>query len=338
MRIYQVIQRVCPTLALVSGFSGGASPPPQVVTHSTASRAMTAVERHGRLGVRGNRIVDEHGDAVQLRGMSLFWSQWMPQYYNERALRWLRDDWNVSVVRAAMAVPSGGYLKHPDVETAKVEAVIDAAVKLGIYVIVDWHAHDPAPDVAQLFFSRIAARYGALPNIIYEPWNEPLERYDWRTVIKPYHMVVIAAIRARDTSNLIVAGTPTWSQDVDIAAADPLPFANVAYTLHFYAGSHRQALRDKAEKAMARGAALMVTEWGTGSADGNGTLDTIETRKWLDFMDRHTLSWANWSVADKNETTAALLPGASGTGGWTSAQLSASGTLVREELRRHGQP
>lgn len=338
MRISHIVWRVCPTLALMSGFSGDASRPPRVPLNSAASRATTVVERHGRLRVRGNQIVDAHGVPIQLRGMSLFWSQWMPQYYNESALRWLRDDWNVSVVRAAMAVPSGGYLQHPDAETAKVEAVIDAAVKLGIYVIVDWHAHDPEAEPATRFFSRIADRYGALPNIIYEPWNEPLERYRWSAVIKPYHMRVIAAIRARDTSNLIVAGTPTWSQDVDIAAADPLPFANVAYTLHFYAGSHRQALRDKAETAMANGAALMVTEWGTGSADGNGTLDIIETRKWLDFMDRHTLSWANWSVADKNETTAALLPGASGRGGWSRAQLSASGTLVREELRRHGQP
>ncbi len=86
---------------------------------------------------------------------------------------------------------------------------------------------------------------------------------------------------------------------------------------------------------MSRGAALMVTEWGTGSADGNGQLDSTETRKWLAFMDDHKLSWANWSVADKNETTAALLPGAAGTGGWADAQISASGRLVRNALRQH---
>ncbi|MEO8333941.1 MAG: glycoside hydrolase family 5 protein [bacterium] len=301
---------------------------------SSEAQGVSVVERHGRLGVRGNRIVDEHGDAVQLRGMSLFWSQWMPQYYNEGAIRWLRDDWKITVVRAAVAVPAGGYLEHPDVETKKAEVVIDAAVKLGIYVIVDWHAHNPEPEAAKRFFTHIASKYGSLPNIIYEPWNEPLDTHDWATVIKPYHLAVIAAIRERDPVNLVVAGTQTWSQDVDKAAADPLPFTNVAYTLHFYAGTHRQALRDKAAFAMSRGAALMVTEWGTGSADGNGMLDSTETRKWLAFMDEHKLSWANWSVADKNETTAALLPGAPGTGGWTDAQISASGKFVRGELRR----
>ncbi|MEO5816096.1 MAG: glycoside hydrolase family 5 protein [Gemmatimonadaceae bacterium] len=301
---------------------------------SSAAQGASVVALHGRLSVRGNRVVDEHGDAVQLRGMSLFWSQWMPQFYNESAVRWLRDDWKITVVRAAIAVPSGGYLRHPDAETKKAEAVIDAAVKLGIYVIVDWHSHNPEPEAAKKFFSYIASKYGKLPNIIYEPWNEPLDTHDWSTVIKPYHLAVIAAIRARDKTNLVVAGTQTWSQDVDKAAADPLPFTNVAYTLHFYAGTHRQSLRDKATLAMSRGAALFVTEWGTGSADGNGMLDSTETRKWIAFMDQHKLSWANWSVADKNETTAALLPGAPGTGGWTDAQISASGKFVRGELRR----
>jgi endoglucanase len=302
---------------------------------SLMAQGASVVELHGRLTVKGNRVVDGHGEAIQLRGMSLFWSQWMPQFYNESAIRWLRDDWKVTVVRAAIAVPSGGYLVHPDIETRKAEAVIDAAVKLGIYVIVDWHSHNPEPEAAKRFFSYIAGKYGALPNIIYEPWNEPLNTHDWSTVIKPYHMAVIAAIREHDAKNLVVAGTQTWSQDVDKAAADPLLFTNVAYTLHFYAGTHRQALRDKAELAMSRGAALMVTEWGTGSADGNGVLDSTETRKWLAFIDQHKLSWANWSVADKNETTAALLPGAPGTGGWTDAQISASGKFVRGELRRH---
>lgn len=48
-------------------------------------------------------MVDRHGDPVVLRGMSLFWSQWQPQYYNASAVRWLRDDWNINVIRVAMA-------------------------------------------------------------------------------------------------------------------------------------------------------------------------------------------------------------------------------------------
>jgi endoglucanase len=67
---------------------------------SVPAVAQTPVERHGQLQVQGNRIVEQREEPVVLRGMSLFWSQWQPEYYNASALRWLRDDWNISVIRA----------------------------------------------------------------------------------------------------------------------------------------------------------------------------------------------------------------------------------------------
>jgi endoglucanase len=55
-------------------------------------------------------------------------------------------------------------------------------------------------------------------------------------VIKAYHVKVIAAIRANDPNNVIVAGTPDWSSDVVAAAQDPINGTNIAYTFHYYAG------------------------------------------------------------------------------------------------------
>ena len=293
------------------------------------------VEQHGALRVKGNRIVDQRGEPVVLRGMSLFWSQSQGKFYNPEAIRWLRDDWHCSVVRVAMGVEHGAYLLHPEREMAKVRAVVDAAIGLGMYVIVDWHDHNAHrhPEQAAAFFEEIARRYGDKPNVIYELWNEPLEGHDWSTVIKPYHETLVAKIRALDRDNLIVLGTQTWSQDVDKAALDPMRGENLAYTLHFYAATHRGELRKKAEAALQQGLALMVTEWGTGAADGNGMLDEAETRLWWEFMEHHQLSWCNWSIADKAETTAALKPGASPNGGWTPEMRTPSGELVRAELR-----
>lgn len=295
--------------------------------------AQTPVGRHGALRVEDGRVVDRSGEPVVLRGMSLFWSQWGGHYYNAEVVRHLKSDWNVTVVRAAIGVDNDGYLANPEVEMARAEAVIEAAIAEGLYVIVDWHAHEPHPEAAAAFFSRIAAKYGAHPNLIYEVYNEPLNTHGWAEVVRPFHMVVVPAIRAIDPDNLIIAGTPSWSQDVDLAAADPLPFTNVAYTLHFYAGTHRQELRDKALKAMDLGAALFVTEWGTSEATGNGVLDQAETRLWLEFLETHGLSHLNWSIIDKDETSAALLPGTPGDSAWTDDMLSPSGRLVRQMLR-----
>lgn len=299
---------------------------------TTPAAAQTPVERHGALQVRAGRITGQDGKPAILRGMSLYWSQWQPQYYDPATVKWLRNDWNITLLRAAVGVDHGGYREHPERELAKAYAAIDAAVANGLYVLVDWHAHEPHAAEAADFFEKIARKYGTLPNIIYEPYNEPLDTTDWATVIKPYHQQVIARIRAIDPDNLIVAGTQSWSQDVDKAAADPLVDPNLAYTLHFYAGTHKGSLRDKASAAIARGAALFVTEWGTAGATGDGLYDPAETALWWDFLERNGISQANWSVADKDETTSILRPGTPAAG-WRDTQLSTSGLFVRQHLR-----
>jgi endoglucanase len=295
--------------------------------------AETPVERHGSISVQGNRIVDKTGQPVMLRGMSLFWSQWMGKYYTPEVVRWLRDDWNVNVIRAAVAVHQGGYMANPKAEMRKLEAVLDAAIANGIYVIVDWHAHEAEPKAAADFFGKVAKKYGRYPNIIYETYNEPLPKHGWADVLKPYHRQVISSIRTHDPDNLVVVGTRSWSQDVDEAAADSLNLPNVAYVLHFYAGTHKQPLRDKAQKALDRGAALFVTEYGTTEATGNGPVDAEETRRWWDFMENNKIGYLAWSIADKRESSAALLPGASTKGRWKDDQISQSGKLIREQIR-----
>ncbi len=291
------------------------------------------VARHGRLQVKGNRILGKDGRPASLAGMSLFWSQWIPQYYTAETVAWLKKDWNATVIRAAIAAVPGGYVEHPEAEMAKARTVIDAAVKEGVYVIVDWHDHraEQHADQAATFFAEIAKRYGKKANLIYEIYNEPL-KVSWPNVIKPYAEKVIAAIRKHDPDNLIVVGNPSWSQDVDVAAADPIKDPNVAYALHFYAGTHKQWLRDKAKKAMDLGAALFVTEWGTVNANGDGAIDRQSMDEWIAFMKENHLSHCNWSVADKKEGASILNPGTP-PAGWTDAQLTDSGRYVRDLIR-----
>jgi endoglucanase len=298
-------------------------------------QAQSIVEKHGQLSVKGNKIVDKNGDPVQLKGMSLFWSQEIGKYYNYSAIKWLRDDWKCTIVRAAMAVESGGYLTNPESEKSKVDSAIRAAIDLGLYVIIDWHDHHAHLHTAQAqkFFAEMAQQYGKYPNIIYELYNEPLNNVSWADSIKPYHEAVIATIRQYDPQNIIVCGTRTWSQDVDEASLNPIKGENIAYTLHYYASTHKEELRKKAEVALNNGIALMVTEYGTVFANGNGDINYKESNLWWDFCDKHQLSWCNWSVCDKKETSAALQPGASATGGWTTEMLTPSGVLVRSELR-----
>ncbi|MFP4415647.1 MAG: glycoside hydrolase family 5 protein [Fibrobacterota bacterium] len=302
-----------------------------------AAGTQSAVKRHGALSVKGNRIVDQHGNPTQLRGMSFFWSQWMGKYYNKRAVNWLVDDWKVTVVRAAMGVKHeetlSGYL-YDGSERYTVETIVDAAIKKGIYVIIDWHDHHAHEHTerAQEFFRDMAKKYGEYPNVIYEIFNEPV-RVSWSKEVKPYAEKVVAAIRENDPDNLIIIGSPHWCQDVDKPAKDPLEGKNLAYSLHFYAATHGAALREKARIALDSGIALFATEFGTCLASGNGFLDSVGTMQWFEFLDKHKISWCNWSIADKDETASALVPGARWYGKWKHDELTRSGVLIRRKLR-----
>lgn len=291
-------------------------------------------QTHGQLRVEGTKMVGLHGDPVALRGMSLFWSQWGGKYYTPEAIAWLAKDWQCDVVRVAVGVHAQGYLTNPEAEVAKAVTAIEAAIANGLYVIIDWHAHEPEPELAAAFFAKMAKRYGHLPNVIYELWNEPLRDHDWATVVKPYHEHVLASIREHDPDNVVLLGTPFWSQNVDEAAADPVQGDNLAYVLHFYAGSHGQALRDKADAARALGVALFVSEWGTSMANGNDGVFVDEAQAWIDYMRTHDMGWCNWSLFDKDESSAALMPGASERGGWDASDVSPSGRFVRDTLRK----
>jgi endoglucanase len=266
--------------------------------------------------------------------VSLFWSQWQSQFFNASVVRWLRDDWHASVIRVPLAVHEGGYLEHPERERHKIEKVIEAAIEHGLYVIVDWHSHEAEIAAAERFFSSIARTYGTYPNLIYELWNEPAAQFTWRRHIKPYHERVTAVIRRFDPHGVMIAGTERWSQHVDVAARDPLQLVNVAYSLHFYANSHGQELRDRVTSALSDGAAIIVSEWGTCEAGGDGPIDPRKLHTWLDFVEQHRLSSVNWSIADKDESSAALRTGAAASGGWSLDTLSTSGRIVREYLRR----
>ncbi|WP_438008800.1 glycoside hydrolase family 5 protein [Sorangium sp. So ce321] len=299
----------------------------------------TPVERHGRLGVMGNRVVDEYGAELQLKGMSMFWSVWEGEkFYNASAVNTLVDGWDVSVVRAAMTISAGmglGYLRNPDAEKRKVKAIVDAAIARGIYVIIDWHDHDAAlndhKEAAKRFFREMATEYGDEPGVIFEVYNEPNDE-TWPQV-KAYAEEVIGEIRGAGSDNLVIVGTPTWSQDVDIAAGNPITrYEDIAYTLHFYAATHKGALRTKATNALAAGLPLFVTEWGTCEASGSGALDLGEAQTWLDFLSANKISWLNWSIVDKAEACAALRSGASAGGPWADGQLTDSGRWVKGKI------
>ncbi len=307
-------------------------------------KGSTPVATHGQLSVKGTQLVDKNGNGYQLRGMSTHGITWFPDFINENSFRTLRDDWNTNVVRLAMYVDEWGngqcYMKNKDGSRQLLEKGVDICIKLGMYVIIDWHVLNPGDptaytDEAISFFNDISKKYADYPNIIYEIVNEPNGNATWGGVIKPYAEKVIPVIRKNDKDAVIIVGTPTWSQDIDQALADPLDFDNVMYALHFYAATHTDWLRERTEKCVAGGLPIFVSEFGCCDASGNGGNDFGQTEKWLKLLDKYGISYCNWNLANKNESSSCFRESAKADGNWSDSDYSEGGAWIRKWFRNH---
>ncbi len=280
------------------------------VTENTDDTAQTATEEaeieispvayYGEMQVKDGIITgSKTNEQMRVTGMSFFWSNWSQKYYTADYVDMMVDDFNCEIVRCSYGIQDDG-VPYDTSCVPLIEDVVEQAVERGVYVVLDWHSHGAHknPEEAIAFFSAMAEKYGQYDNVIFELFNEPMNT-SWPQV-KEYAEKVIPEIR-KHSDNLIIVGTPNWSQDVLAAAKLPIDDANVAYALHFYAGTHKKWLRDNADQAMDMGIALFVSEWGSVNADGNGGIDKVSTEEWMNWIDENCLSSCNWAINDKAE-------------------------------------
>lgn len=297
----------------------------------------------GRLHVKGTKLVDKKGHEVQLRGVSTHGLSWYPQYVNDKCFAQLHDKWGANVVRLAMYTEEyNGYCSGDAKNRSDLKKLIKKGVKLAkkhkMYVIVDWHIlSDGNPNShkkeAKAFFREMSREFKGYNNVIYEICNEPNNGTSWKE-IKSYARSVISTIRKNDKKAVIVVGTPTWSQDVDQAAADPIKGDNIMYALHFYAATHKADLRNKMTAAINKGLPVFVTEYGICDASGNGAIDKKEADRWVQTMDEYGVSYIAWNLSNKQESSSIIKSSCSKVSGFKKSELSDEGKWLYHLLRK----
>ena len=309
----------------------------------SACALATPISEHGQLSLKGFDVVDKNGQPYVLRGMSFFWDDWgFEKFFTEGAVKTIANDWGGNVVRTPI---------H-DLNESRAKAMIDYAASAGIYIIVDYHSHCAHKNAssAQSFFGNIASyvKQKNYVHVLYELYNEPLyencssasDTYaggsltSWNT-IKQYAESVIPKIRANDPNGIIIVGTPNYSQGTEAARANPITGQkNIAYTLHFYAStSGHGSLRWNVLRAKCNDFPVIITEWGVSESSGDGNFTKSMNDTWISWIETIGVSWANWSISDKGETSAALTGGASSNGGWSDGNLTASGKYVKNLMK-----
>lgn len=328
---------------------------PQVSENDTKTSASTSTKKDkeekqkeplkkgtaaGALSVSGSSLVNASGEVVQLKGLSTHGIAWFPDYINKNLFKEFSETWNCNVIRLAMYTAEyGGYCNGGDRNNllTMIDNGVTYATEQGMYVIIDWHIlSDSNPNTNKAdaldFFKTVSKKYASNTHVIYEICNEPNGSTNWSD-IKSYALEVIPVIRENSPDSIIIVGTPTWSQEVDKAAADPITeYGNIMYALHFYADTHRDGLRKTLEKAVNAGLPVFVTEYGICDASGSGAINESEAGKWMSLLDKYSISSCAWNISNKGETSAIFKSSCNKTYGFSDSDLSDSGKWVFKML------
>ena len=320
----------------------------------TPVKEKTFVELNGKLHVKGTQLINEHGDVVVLRGVSLGLHNFYPRLYNDSCVKWLAQDWKCSVVRAAMAVdeeqtykpgmkfsrsgtegldPEYPYIPNPGYAIWNITKVADAAIRYGVYVIIDFHCNKIHLEDAKMFFTEIATKYKGIPNVMYEIINEPDETYTWPEV-KAYSEEVIRAIHSIDPEKVILVGSSHLDQDLQAVADNPIgDQSNILYTMHFKAGFPKKDLRDRVASAMAKGLPVFVSECGGTDVTGSAPVDKAEWSAYLNWMEDRKISWVAWSLSDNDDNCSMLKPEASLNVLWPDSLIREWGKICKTAIK-----
>lgn len=301
------------------------------VSLGTGQASCSAAKKPSALHIEGTKIVNASGKTVTLKGVSTHGIAWFPQYVNKKCFQSFKKMGANTIRLAFYSDDSAGYSKSL---YSKVDEGVKAATELGMYVVIDWHIlSDGNPktnqEKAKQFFTYFAKKYAGQTNVLYEICNEPNGNVTWKKDIKPYANQMISLIRKYDTDAIIIVGTPTWSQDVDVVADDPiLNQSNIAYALHFYAATHKEWIRDKLKTANQKGLPVIVTEFSICDASGNGGIDKKEAKAWMKLLKKYKIGRIAWNISNKNETSALIKSSCKKTGTIAKKNLSKSGKWI----------
>jgi endoglucanase len=271
--------------------------------------------------VDGKQFKDDNDNIVVLRGVDLIdlgaTEQWeggihkmIDRLTNPDDTQANSPGWGTRILRLAVA-PADAMIGTPAPYTPGTQyyehylrPTVDYARQKGLYVIIDWHYIDDTSlhvDTTNAFWSDIAPHFADDSNVFFELYNEPMDMGNWSTT-KPHMQDWYTLVRDAAPNNVILVGSPNWSQLAGTAAQDPIDGTNIAYVAHMYPTHWKsQSLRDQVTTAAAI-APVFMTEWGfEESLTDNGGLLSGTIASYGDplkaFVEANGLSWSAWCAS-----------------------------------------
>jgi hypothetical protein len=222
---------------------------------------------------------------------------------------------------------------------------VDYATSKNLYVIIDFHQIDDvtkgssAAD-ATTFWTDVAPQFASYTNVLYEPFNEPIDgSVSWAT-FKPIVQGWIDTIRKVALNNIIIVPSMSYDQHPGDAASSPPTGGNLMFTAHIYPGNWSAAFKSQVSSAVTK-APVFITEWGyiwQGTNSNNANLNSSDANwasttqsqptSFRSLVDGYGASWTAWvtdngwvpSMFDsKDSNLATLTDFGAGTKAWLAA-------------------
>ena len=263
------------------------------------------VKAHGKLSVKGIDLTDKNGDKVQLRGMSSHGLLWYPEYTNYASIYETKKH-GANMFRIAMYSDdgngNGGYIQNPELSWKLMQAAIENTLAADMYAVV-----------------------------IYEICNEPNGDTTWEDIVE-YASQVIPVIRENASDAVILVGTPDYSYSITKVKKDALPYSNLMYSYHFYAGQYDSAYKNMIEDCQKDGIPIFVSEWGINTEQG-GQDALKQGTEFADYLNQNGISFAAWSLCNKDEVFSSLKPECNKYVSWKEEDFTEVGKILFSALK-----
>lgn len=301
-----------------------------------------------RIRVQGNCFINEKGDTVLFRGLSIADPDkiQLEGHWNPELFRHLKD-MGVNLVRIPVH-PIAWRLRTSEEYLKLLDQAVDWATDQGIYVDIDWHSignlemglfqapmYQTSKTETYRFWQAMARHFTGNHTVaFFELFNEPstyrgqlgsITWEEWKTINER----IIHLIRAFDPRTIELVAGFDWAYNLNPIREQPINAGNIAYVTHPYPNKRRRPWRPKWDEDFGFASAkypVIATEIGFGLRPGQtvGPDDygNIITR----YLEHRGISWVGW-VFDP-EWQPALLKS------WDHFRLSPAGEFFREALHR----
>jgi hypothetical protein len=269
-----------------------------------------------RISVKGNAFVNEKGETVLFRGMSIsdpdkieHQGHWNKQHFEEV------KKMGTMVVRIPVH-PVAWRERTPEKYMELLDQAVAWCTELGMYVMIDWHSignlkmelfQDPMYNTTQKetyeFWRTIARHFNGHHTVaFYELFNEPTtfrgqlghcSWSDWKEIIEN----TIDLIRAYDKEAVPLVAGFDWAYDLTPLNEEPINAEGIGYVVHPYEGKRTAPREPKWEENFGFAAGtypVIATEFGFELAPGETLNEDHYGYRIIRYLESRGISWACW--------------------------------------------